>query len=177
MQRQCGQVRSYAGFALVAGMLLASACSSDLTGPRHLVSITSSQDTMTVGALRFTGTIAIVDTAIQVSVKVKNDSTASVSYTTGVCDRNHVGFALYQNAARSGTPALDLQPPTPTCEAVSMIVSLAPGDSVTLTDAFLLSQVQQVASGMYYVAAPLSGLTTTPITVKAGMVLISGGIP
>ena len=175
-----GQVRFYSGFVLVAGVvLLASACSSDVTAPQSIVSITSSQDTMTIGALRFTGTIAIIDTTIQVSVTVKNDSTAPVSYATGAClGHTGVGFALYQNAARSGTPALDLQPPNPACLSPIDINSLAPGDSTTFTGSFLRSQVRQVASGVYDVAASLSYFNNrpanTPLTVHAGMVLISG---
>jgi hypothetical protein len=159
--------------------MLAGACSSDVTAPQSIVSITSSHDTMTIGALWFTGTIAILDTTIQVSVTVRNDSTAPVSYATGAClGHTGVGLALYQNAARSGTPALDLQPPTPACLAPIYIGSLAPGDSATFTGAFLLFQVRQVASGVYDVAASLSYFNNqpanTPLTVNAGMVLISG---
>jgi hypothetical protein len=168
------KVRAYLRVACTVGVVLSvAACSSDMTAPQHIVSITSSQDTMTIGALRFTGAIAIIDTAIQVSVTVKNDSTVPVSYTSGVCDRNHIGFALYRNAARSGTPVLDLQPQTPTCEAPSFIVSLAPGDSTTLTNTFLPSQVRQVVSGMYYVAAPLTNFGTYSYTINAGMLMIS----
>lgn len=182
MQQQHRQVRVclYSAFVLVAGViLLVGACSSDVTAPQSIVSITSSQDTMTIGALRFTGTIAIIDTTLQVSVIVKNDSTAPVSYATGVClGHTSVGLVLYQNAARSGTPALDLQPPTPACLAPISIGSLAPGDSTTFTGAFLLAQVRQVAAGGYYVAASLSHFNNrpanTPTMVDAGMILISG---
>jgi hypothetical protein len=173
----CDKVRSYSCWVVlpVGIAILLGACSSDVTAPQSIVSITSSQDTMTIGALRFTGMIAIIDTTIQMSVTVKNDSTAPVSYDAGCTD--HVGFALYQNVARSGTPALDLQPNLPVC-LVIVVGSLAPGDSTTFTGTSLLSQVRQVASGMYYVAVPISNFNNrpanTPITVNAGMMLISG---
>ena len=180
MPQWCNRVRPSSRFVLVASMvMLAGACSSDVTAPQSIVSITSSQDTMTIGALRFTGAIAIIDTTIQVTVAVKNDSTAPVSYATGAClGHTSVGFALYQKAARSGTPALDLQPPNPACLGPIYIGSLVPGDSTTFTGMFLLSQVRQVALGMYYVAASLNSFNNRPanipLTVTAGMVLISG---
>jgi hypothetical protein len=132
---------------------------------------------MAVGALSFTGTIAIIDTTIQVSVTVKNDSTASVPYTVG-CGGSTVEFALYQNAARSGTPVLEIPPPPDPRLCPLGFVSLAPGDSATLTNWFSLSQVRQVASGIYYVGAPLTDFNNTnrpdyKITVNTGTVMIS----
>lgn len=124
---------------------------------------------MSIGALRFTGTIAIVDTTLQVSVVVKNDSSASVPYTVG-CGGSTIGFVLYRNAARSGTPVLDIPPqPDPRMCPVGL-VSLAPGDSMTLTNGFFLFQVRQVPSGVYYV-----GATPTYIhgIVKTGTVMVS----
>jgi hypothetical protein len=175
MRQWRGSVRFYSGVAFVTGVAsLASACSFDVTAPQSIVSITSSQDTMTIGALRFTGTIAIIDTTIRVFVMVKNDSTASVPYLGG-CIQS-LGLALYQNAARSGTPVLELPPPPDPRMCPVAILSLAPGDSITFTGMFPLSQVRQVATGMYYVAAPLSRPAATSIRVDAGVVLISGSL-
>lgn len=169
----CGTVRFCSRLALGAGaVLLSVACSFSATAPQQrIVSITSSQDTMSIGALRFTGTIAIIDTTLQVSVVVKNDSSASVPYNIAACGGSTVGLALYRNAARSGTPVLDIPPPPdPRLCPLVFFVSLAPGDSVTLTNWFFLSQVREVPSGVYYV-----GATPTDFhgVVKAGTIMVS----
>ncbi|HXC25780.1 MAG TPA: hypothetical protein VNU46_07685 [Gemmatimonadaceae bacterium] len=136
------------------------------------MSITSLQDTMSIGALKYTGTVAIGDSTIQVAVKVKNDSTAAVSYTGG-CIRN-VGLALYANASLVGSPVVALQQPDPICLAL-VDGTLVPGDSTVFTGTFPLSQLNKVAAGTYYVAAPLTNVNFDgdSVQVKAGTLLTS----
>ena len=73
------KVRAYLRFACTAGIVLSVAvCSSDMTAPQL---VQKNGSPITIGSLTLNGTTAIVDTTIQVSVTVKNDSTAPVSFT------------------------------------------------------------------------------------------------
>jgi hypothetical protein len=160
---------------LGATVLALTACSHFSTLPTNLgaspniVSITSSQDTMSIGALYFTTTIAIVDTTLQASVTIRNDSTATV---TSVCGKG-IGLALFQDVSRLGTPVLEFPQSGDFCQGVT---GLAPGTATWFTEAFPLSQIRKIPLGNYYVAARLissiSDFADT-VTVNAGAINVT----
>jgi hypothetical protein len=179
MQQRCRQsgIYSCSRFALVVGMiLLADACSADVIAPKNSnnLAISASHGTpITVGSVTFTGSSAIVDTILQVSVTVKNDSTAPVSFGYGPCGLH---IELYQNAAHSGSPIWARQGPS--CLAIAEPTVMV-GQSLTVMGAVPLTELTQgtngVAAGTFYVTASTiynAGNTNFPTVVDAGTVTV-----
>lgn len=175
MCQQSENIRSRVKLVTIGLALLMGACSSDATAPKQALSIVASQGTsLTIGAVTITGASTIVDSMLQVSVTVKNDSTAAIwlSYGPPCAD---LGIALYQSATHTGQPVWKTYYPGMCPELQNVQVN--PGQSQTVTEDVLLSSVTQgsgaVAAGTYDVAATisLSGDISSG-TVDAGTVTV-----
>jgi hypothetical protein len=149
MQQWCDRVRPYSGFVLLMSfVMLTGACWSDIRAP---LSIRSPQGVpVVIGAITFTGTSAVIDATLQVSVTIRNDSTAPVSFGYGPCGLN---FALYQTAANANSPIWQKQQ---VCQTIDD-TTVAAGTSLTVTGsipiAVLTQGVNMLGVGIYSVTA------------------------
>src|SRR5690349_10236211 len=116
-----GKVHSYSGPALVvSAVLLAGAC---VTAPQRTLSVTLSRSpSVTINGLTLTGTSAIVNATLQVSVTAENNTAAPVSFPTEGC--NPVQLVLYSSAQ---APISISVPVTPVWQEPSPGCHLPPG--------------------------------------------------
>lgn len=176
MPRRSGNIRSGVGVMAGGLALLMNACASGVTAPVPSPSSSILQHSpQTVGALTISWTTMVswdstlANSVLQVSVTVKNDSTAPVSLSYGC---GGLWLTLYRTASpvwwtatHTGSPVWP-GPGYVTC-ALMWSVQVQPGQSKTFTDEVPMSRLRQDIGtpGTYYVTASIDGWTVDAGTV------------